>query len=69
MTKLTVGDKVYLRGDRRTSGRYSGNQLVEGRYVKHAVTGKAWIGMIKQIHGDMALCGGGWRGIEMYEKV
>jgi len=66
---MKVGDKVMIRGDRRTAGKYAPEQLVDGKYVKRLGTDEPWIGTVEKIDGDMAKVGGGWRGIEMYEVV
>lgn len=66
---MNIGDRVMIRGDRRTSGKYSTEQLVDGKYVKKFGTTEPWTGKVKKIEGDMVLVGGGWRGVEMYEVV
>lgn len=75
---IEVGDVVAIRGDkRRVYDRVNGGfkcayhdeQLVDGKYIKHMGTGLIWTGTIDKVEGDMALCAGGWRGIEMYEVM
>lgn len=65
---LKIGDKVKIRGDLRKNygGKciYTVDQLVDGIYVKRAFSDLPWVGVVKAINGDMALVGGGWRGIE-----
>jgi hypothetical protein len=80
--KIQVGDTVAIRGDKRRVGisygndskcAYTDDQLVDGKYLKHTGTGEIWTGKVTKIcddeFGGMALVGGGWRGIEMYEKM
>ena len=78
MAQIQVGDTVAIRGDKMvgyspTYGkvvcRYLPEQLVDGKYPMHTGHGGIWTGTVKKIDGDMALVGGGWRGIEFYEKV
>lgn len=65
---MKVGDKVYIRGDRRTAmGTYLPEQLVDGKYVKRYGTDEPWVGTVEKIDGDMVKVGGVWRGVEMYE--
>lgn len=68
---ITIGSKVMIRGDRRTSGKYHPSQLVDGKYVKRFGTDEPWIGVVRDINpwNGEALVGGGWRGLEMYELV
>lgn len=66
---MKIGDTVMIRGDLRTSGKYAQEQLVNGKYVKKFGTNEPWTGKVKKVDGDMALVGGGWRGVEMYEVV
>jgi hypothetical protein len=69
---IQVGDVVMIRGD--LDKRYDSSQLVDGKYIPHSQTGKPWTGVVKKINldapnGPEALVGGGWRGIERYEKA
>lgn len=69
---IKVGDTVMIRGD--LDGRYLPEQLIDGKYVKHAFENRPWTGVVQKINpgvgdGPMALVGGGWRGIERYEVV
>ncbi|UVD32804.1 hypothetical protein [Pseudomonas phage PH826] len=70
---IKVGDIVAIRGDlRKKHGgtcQYLPEQLVGGKYLKHAGTGEMWTGRVSKIQGDMAKVGGGWRGIEFYVPV
>lgn len=72
MFDLKVGDMVMINGTHRKrydgTCAYTDDQLVNG-HLKHTVTGKAWVGPVQAINGDMAKAGGGWRGIENYTKV
>lgn len=80
--KIQVGDTVAIRGDKRRVGitygtdskcAYTDDQLVDGKYLKRFGTDDIWTGKVTKIcddeFGGMALVGGGWRGIEMYEKM
>lgn len=64
---MKVGDTVMIRGDRRTAGKYTPDQLVNGKYVKKFGTNEPWTGKVREVSGDMVLVDAGWRGIEMYE--
>lgn len=74
---MKVGDTVAIRGDLQVHYypwcgwrcRYSPEQLVLGKYVKHTGHGGIWLGVVEKIAGDMALVGGAWRGVEMYEVI
>lgn len=66
---MVIGDVVAIRGDRRTAGSYTPDQLVDGKYVRHSGHNGIWTGVIDKVLGDMALCAGGWRGVEMYEVM
>lgn len=77
MSQIQVGDTVAIRGDKMVSYnpayrkvvcRYLPEQLVDGKYVMHTGHGGIWMGIVEKISGDMAFVGGGWRGIEFYEK-
>lgn len=68
---MKVGDKVYIRGDCRKAGKYLPEQLIDGKYVKHAWKPEPWVGIVTKVDEvqQEALVGGGWRGFEMYELV
>lgn len=68
---INIGDKVMIRGDKRTAGKYAPEQLVDGKYVKRQGTNEPWVGVVKDVNAwnQEALVGGGWRGFEMYEVV
>ncbi|AGS81705.1 hypothetical protein PAK_P30083 [Pseudomonas phage PAK_P3] len=70
---IKVGDIVAIRGDLRKkndgSCQYLPEQLVDGKFLKHAGTGEIWTGQVTRVQGDMAKVGGGWRGVESYVPV
>ena len=73
--RLKVGDVVKIRGDKRINNNgqcaYTDDQLIDGKYVKHAHQNKAWSGEISKINDakSLALVGGGWRHFDSYEKA
>lgn len=71
--EIHVGDVVAVRGDLRLrmdgSCQYPQDQLALGKYIKHQTHGGIWTGVVEKIKGDMVRVGGGWRGIEGYEKL
>ena len=61
---LRVGDTVAIRGDRRWNhGRnccaYTPDQLVDGKYLKHAHTGAVWTGKVTKLFEDRVCIGSG----------
>ncbi|ATI16001.1 hypothetical protein Y35_GM000028 [Pseudomonas phage YS35] len=70
---VRVGDIVAIRGDIRKkldgTCQYTPEQLVGGKFLKHAGTGEIWTGRVSKIQGDMAKVEGAWRGIEFYVLI
>ncbi len=75
---MHIGDVVAIRGDlmlTTINGPYKGrckytpDQLIEGKYVKHTGHGGIWLGRVMKFAGDEVLVASGWRGIEFYEVM
>ena len=74
LTPICVGDTVMIRGDLRINyltGKcmYFPEQLVDGKYVKHASENRPWTGKVSRIDDDMAFVGGMWRNVSLLEAV
>jgi len=71
--KLIIGDVAAIRGDLRLrvdgSCMYAADQLIFGKYVKHAYNESIWLGVVDSIKDGMALVGGGWRVVDRYEVM